>query len=220
MNIERALNAFTHLGAQWILWLLAALSVAALAVILERGIVLFLTRDNHASLQKELRSLLDLGRVDAARHRLEQSRSFEARIAAAGLLGDGPGSAEERMLGESQLARLDMERSLTFLGTLGNNAPFIGLLGTVIGVVGAFHQLGNGIGQVSSGLMSQIGEALIATAIGLLVALPAVASYNLFQRIIQTRLGRADALGRDVLAYFKASVEVGAPAISRLPRNS
>jgi len=107
------------------------------------------------------------------------------------------------------LARLEMERNLVYLGTLGNNAPFIGLLGTVIGIVGAFHQLGNGIGQVSAGLMSQIGEALIATAIGLVVALPAVASYNLFQRIIVARIGRAEALEHDVLAYYKACTESG-----------
>ncbi len=207
MNIQRALSAFTHLGTQWILWLLALLSIAAIAVILERSIVLFLTRDDHLQLQKQLRNLLDLGRIDDARRRLEQSRSFEARIVAAGLLATGPGSAEERMLGESQLARLDMEGSLTYLGTLGNNAPFLGLLGTVIGIIGAFHQLGDGIGQVSSGLMAQIGEALVATAIGLLVALPAVAFHNLFHRIIHTRVGRADALGRDVLAYFKARRE-------------
>jgi biopolymer transport protein ExbB len=215
MNIQRAINAFAHIGTQWILWLLVALSVAAIAVIVERSIVLLMTRDDQQKLQKELRDLLARGLVDEARRRLEQSRSVEARIAAAGLLAEGPGSAEERMLGESQLARLEMERSLTYLGTLGNNAPFIGLLGTVIGIVGAFHQLGNGIGQISSGLMSQIGEALIATAIGLVVALPAVASYNLFQRIIVARLSRADALGHDVLAHFKACRE--ARSISEQP---
>lgn len=214
MNIERALNAFTQLGSQWILWLLAALSLAAIAVILERSIVLLLTRDDYRELQKQLRSLLDLGRLDDARRRLEQSRSFEARILAAGLLSQGAGSAEERMLGESQLARLEMEGSLTYLGTLGNNAPFIGLLGTVIGIIGAFHQLGNGIGQISSGLMAQIGEALVATAIGLLVALPAVAFHNLFHRIIRARIGRADALGRDILAYHK-SLHESEPASPR-----
>lgn len=207
MNIQRTLNAFTHLGTEWILWLLACLSIAALAIILERSIVLVLSRDDQQKLQTKLRDLLASGRVEEARHLLEQSRSFEARIAAAGLLADGPASAEERMLSESQTARLEMERSLTYLGTLGNNAPFIGLLGTVIGIVGAFHQLGNGMGQVSSGLMSQIGEALIATALGLVVALPAVASYNLFQRIIVARIGRAEALSHDVLAYFKACLE-------------
>lgn len=207
MNIQRAINAFNHLGTYWILWLLAGLSVAAIAIMIERAIVFLLTRDSAERLQKELRDLLASDRIDEARRRLEQSRSFEARIAAAGLLANGPGSAEERMLSETQSARLDMERNLTYLGTLGNNAPFVGLLGTVIGIIGAFHQLGNGIGQISSGLMSQIGEALIATAIGLVVALPAVAGYNLFQRLITARLGRADALGHDVLAYFKACRE-------------
>jgi biopolymer transport protein ExbB len=215
MTIQRAINAFNNLGTYWVLWLLAGLSVAAVAVIIERAIIFLLTRDKPERLQRELRDLLAADRLDEARRRLEQSRSFEARIAAAGLLASGPGSAEERMLSESQSARLDMERNLTYLGTLGNNAPFVGLLGTVIGIIGAFHQLGNGVGQVSAGLMSQIGEALIATAIGLLVALPAVASYNLFQRLITARLGRADALGHDVLAYFKANDE--SPRVSNQP---
>lgn len=207
MNIQRAIHAFNQLGTYWILWLLVGLSVAAVAVIIERTIVFLLTRDEPGRIQKELRDLLAADQINQARRRLEQSRSFEARIAAAGLLASGSGSAEERMLSESQTARLDMERNLTYLGTLGNNAPFIGLLGTVIGIIGAFHQLGNGVGQITAGLMGQIGEALIATAIGLLVALPAVASYNLFQRIITARLGRADALGHDVLAYFKGRNE-------------
>ena len=207
MNIERAANALAQLGTHCILWLLAALSVAAVAVILERSIVLLLTREDLQRLQRELRDLLTEGRVSEARRRLEQSRSFEARVAAVGLLANGPGSAAERMLSETQLVRLEMERSLAYLGTLGNNAPFVGLLGTVVGIVGAFHQLGNGIGQVSAGLMGQIGEALIATAIGLCVALPAVASYNWFLRIVVVRVGRAEALGHDVLAYFKATSE-------------
>jgi biopolymer transport protein ExbB len=95
-----------------------------------------------------------------------------------------------------------MEKNLAFLGTLGNNAPFIGLLGTVIGIIGAFRQLDASAGKLSAGLMSEIGEALIATAVGLLVALPAVAAFNLFQRVIRVRLARAEAIGHDVAAHF------------------
>ncbi len=214
MEIERALNAFAMMGATWILWLLVALSVAAFAVIVERAACLMASRDDLPRLQRELRKYLETGSLDEARRRLEESRSFEARIVAAGLAARGPGAAEERMAGESQLARLEMERSLMYLGTLGSNAPFIGLLGTVIGVIGAFHQLGGGVGQVSAGLMAEVGEALVATAVGLLVALPAVAAYNLFHRIIKTRLGRADAIGRDVLAFFKEDAECRCPATS------
>ncbi len=209
MEIERALNAFSLMGARWVLWLLMALSIAALAVIVERTVFLLSSRDDVTRLQKQLRDLLQRGKLTEAQHLLDASRSFEARVVAAGLMASGPASAEERMAGESQLVRLEMERSLIYLGTLGNNAPFIGLLGTVIGIIGAFHELGGGMGQVSAGLMAEIGEALVATAVGLLVALPAVATFNVFQRIIKNRLGRADALGRDVLAYFKSQSENG-----------
>jgi biopolymer transport protein ExbB len=207
MDIEQALAAFTMLGARWVLWMLLALSVAGVTVVIERTVFLFTSRDDVARLQEDLRLALLRGDVERARRRLEESPSFEARIAAVGLQARGAGSAEERMAGESALARLKMEQSLTYLGTLGSNAPFVGLLGTVIGIIGAFHELGAGVGQVSAGLMAQIGEALVATALGLLVALPAVTTYNLFQRIIKARLGRADALGREVLAYFKGRDE-------------
>ncbi len=207
MDINAALNAFTSLGARWVLWLLAGLSVAGVAVIIERAVFLLASRDDVSRLQKELRSLLSRGELDQARHRLEESPCFEARVAAAGLNADGAGSAEERMVGESQLSKLRMERNLAYLGTLGSNAPFVGLLGTVIGIIGAFHELSGGVGQVSAGLMSEIGEALVATAVGLIVALPAVAFFNLFQRVIATRVGRADALGREVLAHFKSIAE-------------
>ncbi len=106
------------------------------------------------------------------------------------------------MAGATQLARLQMEKRLAFLGTLGANAPFIGLLGTVIGIVRSFALLEKTAGSMSSGLMAEVGEALVATAIGILVALPAVAFFNAFQRVIKARLARADALGRDVLTHL------------------
>ena len=110
-------------------------------------------------------------------------------------------------------SRLQMERYLAYLGTLGNNAPFVGLLGTVIGIIGAFHELQRSAAQVSTGLMAEIGEALIATAAGLFVALPAVACFNLFQRLIESRLQRADSLARAVVAYHqRAQSDDGAPA--------
>ncbi len=208
MRIDQALQGFVTLGAQWILWLLVALSVAALAIIFERAATLISIRDDHKTLRTELRMFLARGQTEKACQRLDESPSCEARIVRAGIAASNAEEAEERMTGESELQRLFLERRLAFLGTLGNNAPFIGLLGTVIGIIGAFHQLDASAGRLSTGLMSQIGEALIATAVGLLVALPAVAAFNLFQRIIRVRLSRANALGREVLAYFhKAAAE-------------
>src|SRR6185369_17467266 len=108
------------------------LSVAALVVALDRAIYLLRTGDNVRQLAHDTLGLLARGELDAARKRLARSRSFEARIVASGLASpeDGAASAEERMAGATQAARLGMERRLAFLGTLGVNAPFLGLLGT------------------------------------------------------------------------------------------
>ena len=114
----------------------------------------------------------------------------------------GHEAAEEAMSGASALQRLKLEKRLTFLGTLGNNAPFIGLLGTVIGIIGAFDALGKAKSATMQGaanvapeaVMSNIAEALVATAVGLLVAIPAVAAFNMFQRVVKTTLANTEAL--------------------------
>lgn len=204
MNIVHTLNGLTQLGATWVLWLLVALSVIGLGIAIERAVTLLTTRDDVVELSRGLSALLARGDTEKARHLLQESRSYEARIAAAALDASDAPAAEERIAKESTLVRLDLERRLAFLGTLGNNAPFVGLLGTVIGIVRAFHALDSGGGQVSAGLMAEIGEALVATAFGLMVALPAVACFNLFQRVIRSRLAGADALSREVLVHLKS----------------
>jgi biopolymer transport protein ExbB len=206
MDIQERLTAFAMLGATWVMWLLVLLSIVGLAIVLERSYYLFLSRDDIQKLKHDLHAKLRIGDVGAARSRMKQSRSVEAQVALAGLdaSDDGPDSAAQRMDSESAIARLNMERNLAFLGTVGNNAPFVGLAGTVIGVIRAFHELNESQGQVSAGLMAEVGEALVATLIGLLVALPAVAFFNYFQRVIKTRITRADALGKEVLAYLQS----------------
>jgi len=206
MDLVRTFGSLTHHSAHWVMWLLLALSVMAIAVVMERAVLFLASKDDMAELRAELRRLLSDGELEAARRRLEASPSFEARVAAAGLDADGTESAEERMRGETELVRLTMEKNLAFLGTLGNNAPFVGLLGTVIGIVRAFRELSASTGQLSAALLAEIGEALVATAIGLLVALPAVAFFNLYQRLIRARISRSEALVREILAFRKASV--------------
>ncbi|HET9929644.1 MAG TPA: MotA/TolQ/ExbB proton channel family protein [Polyangiaceae bacterium] len=205
MDITR-ITSLAQFGASWVLWLLVALSIVAVAVAIERAVLFLSSRDDIVRLRDELRALLSRGDTGAAQRRLEESPSFEARVAAAGLNADGSASAEERIAGETELVRLTMEKNLTVLGTLGNNAPFVGLLGTVIGIVRAFRELEHSSGQVSAGLMSEIGEALVATAVGLVVALPAVAFFNFYQRVIRARLARAGALGHEILAFRKSEL--------------
>lgn len=208
MDIQERLTAFAMLGATWVMWLLVGLSVVCLAIILERAYFLIASRDDIDKLRDNMVDRLKKGDFDAAAEVLRGSKSFEARVAAAGLsdANYGPEVVRERMNAESQISKLTMERNLAFLGTVGNNAPFVGLLGTVIGIIRAFHALNETAGQVSAGLMSEVGEALVATAIGIMVAIPAVAAFNLFQRVIKARLGRAEELSSYVVAWVERKV--------------
>jgi biopolymer transport protein ExbB len=207
MDIQELLGGLARQGAGWVMWLLVACSVVGLAVALERALTLFATRDGGEALRSEVVRSLRAGDLAQASRRLASSPSFEAKIVRAGIdaAEGGAAAVEERLLAATQTQRVHMERRLVFLGTLGANAPFVGLLGTVIGIIGAFHQLGASAGKVSAGLMSQVGEALVATAVGILVAIPAVAFYNFFQRVNRTRLLHAEALGRELLALLRRS---------------
>jgi biopolymer transport protein ExbB len=98
-------------------------------------------------------------------------------------------SLEQRMaeLCEADV-RLGLEKNLGILATFGNNAPFIGLFGTVLGVINAFHTLGLDASFGVNAVMGGISEALVATATGLFVAIPSVMAYNYFVRRIKTLL--------------------------------
>lgn len=206
MDIQAKLTAFAMLGATWVLWLLIALSVVSFTVILERAYFFFTLRDDLPKLRTEMLALLNGGNIEGAIKRLDASKSAEARIVAAGLRVSemGPASVEESMNAEAQNVKLALERNIAFLGTVGSNAPFAGLLGTVIGIIRSFSMLEKSGGQISSGLMSEIGEALVATAVGILVALPAVAAFNLFRRAISRTMARSDGLSREVLSVLKS----------------
>ena len=100
-----------------------------------------------------------------------------------------------------------MERNLAFLGTVGNNAPFVGLFGTVIGIIVAFNELSLNTQGGASTVMGGISEALVATAIGLLVAIPAVAAFNTFQRRIKVIVGDSNSVTHTILAGLKGETE-------------
>lgn len=205
MILEEKLRSLAGMGAGWVMWLLLGLSVIVLGIAIERAIVLAMHSADVGALRRNLASALGRGDVDAARGLVLASRSIEARVLAAGLsaLPRGAASVEERLASEAQLTRLTLERRLIVLGTVGSNAPFIGLLGTVIGIIGAFRALDASGGQVSTALMAEIGEALTATAVGLFVALPAVVLFNFFQRKISARMASAEALGREMMSFVR-----------------
>jgi len=91
------------------------------------------------------------------------------------------------------LQRMRLEQGLTVLATLGSNAPFIGLFGTVLGIIQAFGALASHQNNASD-IMVGISEALIATAVGLFVAIPAVVAFNAFSRQLRVLVVKSEAL--------------------------
>jgi biopolymer transport protein ExbB len=205
---------FAMLGAEWVMWLLIALSVASIAVMVERARYLRSLRDDLGALADQLNRLLRDDDEVGARELLRNSPSPAALVALDGLNESALGAetAEKVMASTQARAKQQLERNLTFLSTVGNNAPFVGLFGTVIGIIQAFDALKPPPGirgaaaaaqaaAATGRVMGTIAEALVATAIGLLVAIPAVASYNYFQRSIKNMLASTETLSQLVLAY-------------------
>jgi biopolymer transport protein ExbB len=216
--VEHAKRLMTNFGAAWVMWLLLFLSVISVAIMLERGWFFYSLRDDLTALARSFGDYLRRGEVAEAKRLLENSPSAEAAVVVAGLVESkrGPEAAEEAMAGAAALQRMKLEKRLVYLGTLGNNAPFVGLLGTVIGIVQAFDELGKAaktqVTQAASAIapqtvMTSIAEALVATAIGLLVAIPAVAAYNMFQRLTKSTLANTEVLSRILMAHLKGTPE-------------
>jgi len=224
-------HALLDLKASWVMWILLGLSALDLIIIVERALFFFSLRDDLPTLAAALDKLLRAGNVREALERMRASRSSEAAVVVAGLrhADDGPASAEKAMIGAAALQRVKLERGLAILGTVGNNAPFLGLLGTVIGVIEAFEILGrpadpglSAAGAAAAALapqaiMSSIAEALVATAVGLFVAIPAVGAYNYFQRLIQSQSASTEALSNLLLAHLSAEFPAIASAHEASP---
>jgi biopolymer transport protein ExbB/TolQ len=197
-------EAFTDLGAEWVLWALIALSIASVALVLERAI--FYARNGRSDADR-LAPLLADGRLAEARAHLEGRRGFEAAVLLAALDAAPMGAAavEEVIAGAVARARQPFEKGLSFLGTLGNNAPFLGLFGTVVGIIQAFAELAVGTPGAAgaASVMGGISEALVATAVGIFVAIPAVVAFNGFNRRLKTIVAGAAACGHALSAHLR-----------------
>ncbi len=158
-------------GAEWVMWLLLALSVVSVWIIVDRGMMLRSARPQ----------------VIAAAVRRAREEGIE---------GIEPLLVRER---------LRMENGLGLLATIGSNAPFVGLLGTVIGVIVAFHDLSKNVMGGPGLVMAGISEALVATAVGLFVAIPAVVTYNIYSRQVRRVMAEAEAEARDVVLEMRST---------------
>jgi biopolymer transport protein ExbB len=187
-DISAKFLGLTLHGATWVLWLLVALSVVSLAIMIERWWYFRTHRLEPAELAADVRSLLRHCPVAAA-----QDCAPPEELTAA-------------VEGAKAHERLKLERGLAFLATLGSNGPFIGLFGTVLGIIKAFHDLaGSELGAGASTVMAGISEALVATAVGLMVAIPAVVAFNYFSRRVKVRMAEVDWMAELVASQVRAA---------------
>jgi biopolymer transport protein ExbB len=210
MNLTEVFLKVALFGAEWVMWLLVGLSVLSLAIIVERLIFFASRRVNADRLAADLTRLLRDGDVKQAFELVKNSKAIECVVVATGLAAAhrGPQAAGEAMLSAKLRERLRMESLLSILGTLGNNAPFVGLLGTVLGIIKAAHEMTAAQAAkqaAASAVMGGVFEALVATAVGLFVAIPAVVAYNYFLRKVRIRSSQADSLAHLVLSLFKST---------------
>ncbi len=169
--------------AEWVLWVLIGLSIASVAVMAER----YLFYRNHAidvdAVRKKLSTLLGKGDLQGAAKFLEKFDSLETNTVLFGLrdYARGPEAVEDLLGAAARKEKARYEKRLSFLATVASNAPFIGLFGTVLGIIRAFKDLSANMSEASGAVMGGIAESLIATAVGLLVAIPAVIAYNMLK---------------------------------------
>lgn len=208
MLIQKVLGVTQQIGAV-VLYLLLSLSVLSIGIIIERWWYFRKRRINVDKVGKAMLVKLRAGDVEGAKALLRAEKSVEAAVVAEALnwYEDGPEALQEILAGALREKRAEFESGLLFLGTLGNNAPFIGLFGTVLGIVSSFKELGSATTQGMNNVMSGIAEALVATAIGIVVALPAVVSYNVFQKKTMQLEDNVATLGNLIVALMKSTRE-------------
>ena len=206
MNLTQKFLSFTLLGAEWVMWLLIILSVISVAVMIERIRYFAARKVDLRALAKDARAAAISGDMTAVEKKWGHIDAIEVTVALAGLreAHKGPDAAAEAMIAAKAEKRPDLERNLAYLGTLGNNAPFVGLFGTVLGIIKAFKDLSQNTDESANAVMAGISEALVATAIGLLVALPAVVMFNYLNRRVRGSVVGADSVAHEMLIELKA----------------
>jgi biopolymer transport protein ExbB len=183
------------------------LSVISIAIMIERSWFLTKNRINVDTLIGSLIDPLSKGRWDEAIKKIEGMKGAVPAVLREGLQNAHAGSrvAEEVMIAQQHVQRKLLSRFIKFLGTVGSNGPFIGLLGTVLGIIRAFKDLAATSEQGPSVVMEGIAEALVSTAIGLLVAIPAVVAFNYLRGWVESIMTDSDRILRLLVAFIESS---------------
>ena len=198
--------AVAQIADQVVLWILIILSILSIGMILERFFTLRRVSKNSTAVRNRIRLALQSHSVDDVLELSKDPDTLEGRAVGHALKHikeNGSKGLEEVFNSYTLTEKPELERYLNFLATIGSNAPYIGLLGTVLGIMKAFNDLAQSTEAGQQTVMAGISLALVATAAGLFVAIPAVVFYNYYQRQVKGILQSLDAVKELCLAYAK-----------------
>ncbi len=197
-------------SAHSILYLMGLLSVVSVAIMIERFFALKKISRESNGIAAGFRSVIETQDLDQINKLSEDGTSLESRALGYGLgyvKKHGSSGVDELFDSFKAIERPGLEKNLNILGTIASNAPYVGLLGTVMGIMKAFNDLASAPGQGNEVVMAGIAHALVSTAIGLAVAIPAVVAFNYFQKKVGMVLSNIDA-ARDLCFVYTKSRKV------------
>lgn len=211
------IEMWTHMGwpARSVAIILLGMSAWSIGVMMDRWLAFQAARKQSRQFAPIVAGALREGKLDEAIRVAERNKkSHLAKVVNAGLLefraheqsteipGDKIEASRRALDRASAIVHAELERGLSGLATIGSTAPFVGLLGTVIGIIDAFREIqgqnGTGISAVAGG----ISEALVTTALGLTVAIPAVMMFNYFTSKIKAFDVEMDNSSSELVDYF------------------
>lgn len=200
--------AIAHYVDQGVLYLLLSLCFLSLVMIVERFSFLKKRIVHSKRRQKELKEVLETqnyARLETMVTNLDEVEDRAIHLSLEHFKKYGESGVEEIFKYVSQSEKHRYEKFLGFLATVGSNGPYIGLFGTVLGIMKAFNDM-NSSSAAGNSVMAGISSALIATAAGLMVAIPAVLAFNFFSRQVKSIFNNLESC-KELLFLYERTVK-------------
>ena len=210
----RSMWASMGIPAKIVVFILFVMSAWSVGIMIDRALMYSAARKQSRIFVQQVAGALREGKLDEAISIAERNKkSHIAKVVATGLSEFQSASAqvsEQEVIDAAKrglersvaIVHAEMKRGLSGLATIGSTAPFVGLFGTVVGIINAFKgiatQKATGLSAVAGG----IAEALVATAIGLFVAVPAVWAFNYFTNKVEAFDVEMDNSSSELIDYF------------------
>ncbi len=204
--LAEKLFTVAHLVDQVVLWILLILSVLSIGMILERYFALKKVSADSQRIRARIKLALQSNSIEDVEELAKDPSSLEGRAAGYALkhMKDAGSKGLEEIFNTFALTeRPELEKFLGFLATVGSNAPYVGLFGTVLGIMKAFNDLATAPEAGQQTVMAGISMALVATAAGLFVAIPAVAFYNYYSKQVKSIFQNLESVKELCVAYAK-----------------